>query len=89
MSIYLQPTLEGELLKLRPLRPDDFDDLYAVASDPLIWEQHPANDRHEENVFKGSKVDGSGRESVGYEITAARFRLTTGSGASALPAAES
>lgn len=48
----LQPILEGELLRLRPLRPEDWDDLYAVASDPLIWEQHPNNDRYQEEVFK-------------------------------------
>lgn len=46
-----QPTLRGELVHLRPLRPDDFPDLYAVAADPRIWEQHPARDRHEEPVF--------------------------------------
>jgi RimJ/RimL family protein N-acetyltransferase len=48
----LQPTLKGKLLQLRPLRPDDYHDLYAVASDPLIWEQHPAKDRCEEEGFK-------------------------------------
>jgi len=52
MSFDLQPTLQGELLALRPLRPEDFHDLYAVASDPLIWEQHPNNDRYKEEVFK-------------------------------------
>jgi RimJ/RimL family protein N-acetyltransferase len=52
MPFDLQPTLEGKLLSLRPLRPEDFQDLYAVASDPLIWEQHPNNDRHELEVFK-------------------------------------
>ena len=26
--------------------------LYRVASDPLLWEQHPASDRHEEPVFR-------------------------------------
>ena len=52
MSFDLQPVLEGELLSLRPLRPEDLHDLYAVASDPLIWEQHPANDRYKEDVFK-------------------------------------
>jgi len=41
----LQPTLRGELVELRPLRPDDFDALFAVASDPLIWEQHPEKSR--------------------------------------------
>jgi RimJ/RimL family protein N-acetyltransferase len=49
----LQPTLKGSLLELRPLRASDFTDLHAVASDPLIWEQHPARDRWKEDVFKG------------------------------------
>jgi RimJ/RimL family protein N-acetyltransferase len=53
MAFDLQPILNGELLILRPLRPEDFHDLYAVASDPLIWEQHPAKDRYKEEVFKG------------------------------------
>ena len=48
----LQPKLENELLLLRPLSDEDFEDLYKVASDPLIWEQHPAKDRCERNVFE-------------------------------------
>ena len=48
----LQPVLKGRLLELRPLRPEDFHDLYAVAADPLIWEQHPHNTRYQEEVFK-------------------------------------
>ena len=48
----LQPTLTGELLELRPLRPDDFAALYAAASDPLIWEQHPESDRYKREVFQ-------------------------------------
>jgi RimJ/RimL family protein N-acetyltransferase len=48
----LQPTLTGDLLALRPLRPDDFDALFAAASDPLIWEQHPERDRFERPVFQ-------------------------------------
>jgi RimJ/RimL family protein N-acetyltransferase len=48
----LQPTLTGRLLALRPLRDADFDELYGVAADPLIWEQHPASDRHEAAVFR-------------------------------------
>src|SRR5438270_12851379 len=52
MSFHLQPTLQGELLELRPLRPEDFHDLFSVASDPLIWEQHPMKDRYKEDVFK-------------------------------------
>lgn len=52
MPFDLQPTLEGQFLRLAPLRPEDWDRLYAVASDPLIWEQHPQRDRYTEEVFK-------------------------------------
>lgn len=48
----LQPTLVGERLWLRPLCEDDFGALYAVARDPLIWEQHPQSDRWREPVFR-------------------------------------
>ena len=47
-----QPVLTGERLLLRPLHPDDWDALYAVASDPLIWAVHPAHDRWQEPVFR-------------------------------------
>jgi RimJ/RimL family protein N-acetyltransferase len=52
MPFDLQPVLQGKILQLRPLRPEDFHDLYAVASDPLIWEQHSVQDRYKEEVFK-------------------------------------
>jgi len=53
MSFDLQPILRSELLQLRPLRAEDFAELYAVASDPLVWEQHPIKDRYQETVFSG------------------------------------
>jgi len=46
-----QPVLEGERLLLRPLELADWPALYAVASDPLIWEVHPQHDRWQEAVF--------------------------------------
>ena len=52
MPFELQPTMQGDLLVLRPLRDDDFDALFAIASDPLIWEQHPARERYQEAVFR-------------------------------------
>ena len=52
MSFDLQPHLKGKLLELRPLAPGDWDELFAVASDSLIWEQHPERDRYKEDVFK-------------------------------------
>lgn len=53
-----QPHLTGDLLELRPATPDDFDALFAVASDPLIWEVHPAHDRWQEPVFRRFFADG-------------------------------
>lgn len=54
----LQPNLENDLVKIQPLRENDFEILYKVASDPLIWEQHPNKDRYKrevfENFFKGA-----------------------------------
>jgi RimJ/RimL family protein N-acetyltransferase len=52
MSFDYQPVLKGDLVELRPLRAEDHGDLYAVAADPLVWEQHPVKDRHETNVFQ-------------------------------------
>jgi RimJ/RimL family protein N-acetyltransferase len=48
----------GDLLELRPLRSEDWEPLFAVASDPLIWEQHPASDRYKEDVFRDFFRDG-------------------------------
>jgi RimJ/RimL family protein N-acetyltransferase len=47
-----QPTLASAQLGLAPLRVQDFEPLYAVASDPLLWEQHPEPTRHERPVFE-------------------------------------
>ena len=52
MGFDLQPHLKGELIELRPLAPDDWRELFAVASDSLIWEQHPEPDRCKEGVFR-------------------------------------
>jgi len=52
MAFDLQPILKGELIELRPLKPDDWDELFAVASDSLIWEQHPEPHRYTEDVFR-------------------------------------
>ncbi len=50
-SSALQPTRVGQVLRINPTHAADHDDLYAVASDPLIWEQHPARDRWKPEAF--------------------------------------
>ena len=52
-----QPTLIGDLVTLRPLQQSDFDGLYAIASDPLVWEQHPAKERTQRPVFRQWMAD--------------------------------
>ncbi len=47
-----QPTLSGDLLTLRPQVPEDWDALFAVASDPAIWAMHPMRERYREPVFR-------------------------------------
>ena len=49
----LQPQhLKNEWVELVPLNPNDFEALYEVANDPLIWEQHPNPDRYKREVFQ-------------------------------------
>jgi RimJ/RimL family protein N-acetyltransferase len=62
MPFDFQPTLENECVKIHPLQATDFERLYAVASDPLIWEQHPNKNRYQrpvfETFFKGAMESG-------------------------------
>jgi RimJ/RimL family protein N-acetyltransferase len=48
----LQPLLTSDLVILRPLHGEDFEDLYGIASDPQLWRQHPSKDRTDERVFR-------------------------------------
>ena len=57
-----QPVLEGERLLLRPLLQDDWEALFAVASDPQIWAVHPAHDRWQEPVFRAFFADALANE---------------------------
>ena len=47
-----QPILQDDSVTLMPLRADEFEELLAVASDPLIWAQHPNPDRCKREIFR-------------------------------------
>ncbi len=49
---FLQPHQHDSLLSIEPLVTDHFNALFSVASDPLIWEQHPNKFRYKEEVFR-------------------------------------
>ena len=56
-SVFRLP-LQTERFFLEPLTPKDFNALYAVASDPLLWEQHPEADRWKRSKFQHFFQDG-------------------------------
>lgn len=66
------PVLDGETLHIRPIRHDEFDALYAVASDPLLWAQHPAKRRAEREVFEGWFRDALAQHALVVEERASR-----------------
>jgi RimJ/RimL family protein N-acetyltransferase len=52
MNFQLQPTLQNDYVILEPLKESDFELLYKIASDPLVWEQHPNKNRYKREVFQ-------------------------------------
>lgn len=68
MKIDIQPVLANDNMIISPLKKADFEALYAVASDPKIWEQHPNKDRWKEEVFRGF-FDGAIESKGAFKIT--------------------
>lgn len=53
MTFSIQPThLQNQFVKLVPLQETDFEELYSVANDELLWEQHPNKLRYQKPVFQ-------------------------------------
>lgn len=77
----LQPILSNQMVLLEPLQITDFELLYKVASDPLVWEQHPNSNRYQrsefENYFKGAMESGGAflisNKQTGEVIGSSRF----------------
>lgn len=67
MNINIQPLLENEKVILYPLQEKDFEALYAVASDPEIWKQHPNKDRWKKEVFE-TFFDGAMQSKGAFKI---------------------
>jgi RimJ/RimL family protein N-acetyltransferase len=78
MPFQLQPTLTGSLVTLRPLRADDWDELFGAASDPLIWEQHRERDRYKAEVFRRF-FDGAMKSGGAFAVLDAKTGTMIGS----------
>lgn len=73
----IQPFLENDLVQLIPLKTEDFEDLYQVASDPLVWEQHPNKDRYKRDVFQ-NYFDGAIDSKGAFKILDAKTKQIIG-----------
>ena len=60
-----QPTLVGPTITIRPVRADDWSELFAAGSDPEIWKVHPVPDRHTEAGFR-KFFDGAVTSKMGF-----------------------
>lgn len=69
--MFLQPTLQGETLRLTPLTLADWPALAQAAADPLIWQLHPEPNRYLPEVFR--PVFDSGLASGGAFLISDRF----------------
>ena len=67
MSFDLQPRLVGQLLTLRPLEASDFEALWEVSTDPLIWDQHPDKTRCDREGF-GRFFDGAMESGAAFAV---------------------
>jgi N-acetyltransferase len=72
--------VKNEWVELTPLTETDFEQLYAVAKDPLVWEQHPNPDRYKWDVFQTyfqGAIESAGafliKDSTGNAIGCTRF----------------
>lgn len=50
-EVNLQPILEDDIIRVEPLRKENFERLYKVASDPEVWANHPNKNRYKREVF--------------------------------------
>jgi RimJ/RimL family protein N-acetyltransferase len=63
----LQTIIQNETIMLQPLAERHFEELYAAANDPLVWEQHPNPLRYQRDVF-ATYFDGAMQSKGAYAI---------------------
>ncbi|MCL4640924.1 MULTISPECIES: GNAT family N-acetyltransferase [Olivibacter] len=74
----IQTPLENERALLVPLVEADFDDLYTIASDKKVWEQHPNKDRWQETIFR-TFFEGAMQSKGAFKIIDKETDLVAGS----------
>ena len=72
VNLFPEP-IHTQSFSLEGVAESDFESLYAVASDPLIWEQHPESNRWQRDVFSEFFANGLANDLGCFVI---RERLT-------------
>lgn len=72
------PILAVGPYRLIPLKQDDFEDLYAAASDPEVWAQHPNKNRYQRPDFKNF-FEGAINSGGAFKIVDTRTNKVIGS----------
>ena len=60
----LQPCLTGHLVTLKPMRANDWLEMFKAASNPRTWADHVKHDRYKEEVFRRYFEDSLSSESA-------------------------
>ncbi|MCG7860611.1 GNAT family N-acetyltransferase, partial [Flavihumibacter sediminis] len=74
---WIQNSLGSERILLQPLQAEDFSVVYALASDPLVWEQHPNKNRYQQQEFN-NYFEGALKSGGAYRILEKNLGLTMG-----------
>lgn len=74
---WIQTPLISERIVLQPLKQEDFGEVYAVASDPLVWEQHPNKNRYKQEEFN-NYFEGALKSRGAYRIIEKNLGQTMG-----------
>ncbi|WP_026999796.1 GNAT family N-acetyltransferase [Eisenibacter elegans] len=78
MHFNLQPILRNERVTLMPLQAQDFEEVYSIASDALIWEQHPNKNRWQRPVFE-TFFEGAMQSGGAFKIVDTQLNASIGS----------
>jgi RimJ/RimL family protein N-acetyltransferase len=74
---WAQEILSSNRIVLLPLQPANQEDIFALASDPLVWEQHPNRNRYQPEEFN-VYFEGALKSGGAYRIVENKLGLTMG-----------
>lgn len=74
---WIQTTLRAERILLQPLNQEDFNDVFGLAADPIVWEQHPNKNRYQREEFN-TYFEGALKSGGAYRVIENKLGQTMG-----------